>query len=165
MEKASVTTVALLLPLLTGCGYTLGYRAPPGVATVAVPTFDNQTFPLRREIEYELTAALRREIQTRTGLVLVDQKDGPDMAVFGTLKHFRERVVAEGRLDEKTESTIFLNVELVIEDYRNRTVRRQQVEDSEPVTIQEGETIEDARARAVASLAGRMVTAVEHWGP
>jgi hypothetical protein len=56
-------------------------------------------------------------------------------------------------------------VELVIEDYRNRTVRRQQVEDSEPVTIQEGETIEDARARAVASLAGRMVTAVEHWGP
>ena len=39
-----------------------------------MPIFDNMTFPLRRDIEYELTSALRREIQARTRLRLVDDR-------------------------------------------------------------------------------------------
>ena len=38
-----------------GCGYSLGYRAPTGVETIAIPIFQNVTFPLWREVEYEVT--------------------------------------------------------------------------------------------------------------
>ena len=83
-----------------GCGYSLGYRTPPSVARIAVPIFDNQTFPLRREVELELTRAFREEIQSRTSLILTTEADA-DMVVYGTVNDFEERVVAEGPRDEK----------------------------------------------------------------
>ena len=83
--------------LLQGCGYRLGVQTPPCVYRIAVPTFTNQTFPLRRDIETELTSALRKEIQGRTGLRLV--ADGQsDMTVYGWIREFREKVLAEGDL-------------------------------------------------------------------
>ena len=53
----------LLVVALVGCGYTLGYRRPEGVFNLAVPVFRNETFPLRREIEIELTRAVRQEFR------------------------------------------------------------------------------------------------------
>lgn len=45
----------LLTVLVCGCGYAAGYRLPGGVEVVNVPVFDNQTFPLRRDVELDLT--------------------------------------------------------------------------------------------------------------
>ena len=159
---------AVLLPL-PGCGYRLGVQAPPGVYRIAVPTFTNQTFPLRRDIETELTSALREEIQGRTALRLVP--DGrSDMTVYGWVREFRERVLAEGGLDEennpldeKLESMVTIRINLRIEDYVNGTVREEEVVEVQPLSALRGEEIDDARRRAIGNLAEKILLKVEAW--
>jgi predicted PilT family ATPase len=167
MER-SRAAIGLSLPVCwaalwsAGCGYALGYRTPDSVTTIAVPIFNNETFPLRREIEYELTNAVRKEIQTKTHLELVDQ-DAADMVVYGTIREFQERVVAEGRRDEKIESNIHVTVELVVEDYRNKRRWRERVRVREPLSIERGETLEVAEKRAFENLAERILVTLESW--
>jgi hypothetical protein len=146
-----------------GCGYGLGYRAPPSVERIAVPIFDNQTFPLRREIEYDLTSELRKAIQTRTSLVLAPADDA-DMIVHGTVKDFQERVVAEGANDRKLESNVFIRVHVVVEDYRNLRRWEERVEVAEPLSTEAGQSIESATLRAIRKLADRILDAIEYWG-
>jgi hypothetical protein len=164
-ERAGTMLAALIgLGLLgaSGCGYGLGFRPPPGVRTIAVPMFSNNTFPLRREVEYEITSALRRELQARTPLRLVSLGEA-DMAVHGAVIEFHELVIAEGPRDEKVESSLVVTVDLVVEDYRNRTSVRQVVRDVSPFSIQSGETIALARRRALSNLAEKIVLAIEAW--
>jgi hypothetical protein len=165
MERSRLVQVGIALLAAfshPGCGYAPGSRAPPSVETVAVPIFDNQTFPLRRELEYDLTDLLRKEIQAKTSLRLVDQ-DVADMVVYGTVRHFEERVVSEGRLDEKTESNVIVAADLVVEDYRNRRQWRERVEVREPLSIERGEVLGEARARALRKLAERILITIEWW--
>ena len=70
-----LAAAALVFAAAAGCGYTPGYRTPASVSTISVPIFDNHTFPLRREVEYDLTSAFRRQIQSRTALSIVDHGD------------------------------------------------------------------------------------------
>ena len=152
---------AALFPL-SGCGYRLGVQAPPGVYRIAVPTFTNQTFPLRRDIEAELTSALREEIQGRTALRLVPDGSS-DMTVYGWVREFRERVLAEGELDEKFESMVSIRIDLRIEDYVNGTVREEKVVETQPLSASRGEKIDAARRRAVDNLAEKILLKVEAW--
>lgn len=147
---------------LPGCGYRLGVRTPPGVYRIAVPTFTNQTFPLRRDIETELTSALREEIQGRTALRLVSDGQS-DMTVYGWIREFRERVLAEGELDEKLESMISVRIDLRIEDYANKTVREEKVVETQPLSTSRGESIDAARKRAIDNLAEKILLKVEPW--
>jgi hypothetical protein len=163
VSRRSVLLVLGLAAAPAGCGYGLGYRTPPSVVRVAVPIFDNQTFPLRREIEYALTSEFRKAIQTRTELVLASEDDA-DMAIYGTIKDFQERVVAEGENDRKLESTVFIRVLLIVEDYQNARRREERVEVAEPLSTEAGQPIEAATARAIQKLADRMLDAVEYWG-
>ncbi|MGH9362899.1 MAG: LPS assembly lipoprotein LptE, partial [Thermoanaerobaculia bacterium] len=120
----------------TGCGYSLGYQVAPGARTAAVPIFLNTTFPLRREIEFELTSAFRQELLARTRLKLVDESAGPDLVVRGRIVEFREGLVAEGRRDEKVESSVLATVELEVENYLDGTRRLvEPVRDIEPISI------------------------------
>lgn len=152
---------AVVYPL-PGCGYRLGVRTPPGVYRIAVPTFTNQTFPLRRDIETELTSALREEIQGRTALRLVSDGQS-DMTVYGWVREFRERVLAEGELDEKLESMISIRIDLRIEDYVNKTVREEKVVETQPLSVSRGESIDTARKRAIDNLAEKILLKVEPW--
>jgi hypothetical protein len=154
--------LACMASLGAGCGYSLGVRSPPGVETVAVPIFNNATFPLRRDVEYEVTSALRKEIQTRTPLRLVSSEQA-DLVVHGTVAEFDEWVVAEGRQDEKVESNLRITVDLIVEDYRNRVRRDIRVQDVEPFSVASGETIDVARLQAVGNLAEKIVQALEEW--
>ena len=160
LRQVGVSVVAIVL--LSGCGYTLGYRVPEGVQTIAVPIFDNQTFPLRREIEYQLTQAFRREIQVRTELVLTDESSA-DLVVFGKIRRFHEHSVGENRFDRKIESNIDVIVDLIVEDHRNGKRWEHRVVRVEPLSIDRGETFDTAAARAIANLAERLVTRIEHW--
>ncbi|MBN1443851.1 MAG: LptE family protein [Planctomycetes bacterium] len=167
--RASGRGSALLLPAAiallptAGCGvYTLGYRAPPSVHTIAVPIFDNATFPLRRDVEYELTSAVRREIQSRTPLSLVAEEEA-DLVVYGKVSSFRERVIAEGRQDEKLESNIYVSVDLVVEDRVQRQRWKDTVTKVEPFSIARGETIDQARRRAIENLAEKILIALDRW--
>jgi predicted PilT family ATPase len=154
---------AFWICLLSGCGYSVGYRVPEGVRTVAVPIFDNRSFPLRREIEYELTSALRVVIQSRTSLELVDSGEA-DMVIHGVIREFRDLVVAEGRRDQKLEASILLTVAIIVEDFRNGRRRDEEVRVQEPYSVELGETVESARRRAVRDLADRILLVVEDWG-
>lgn len=158
------TGLALLtaLTVSSGCGYSLGYRAPPSVVSVAVPMFHNATFPLRRELEFELTSAVREQIQTRTAMVLVDS-DVADMVVKGTIHDFKERVVAEGPNDEKLESRVLIVVTLLVEDYQNKKRWEEKVRIDEPVSFESGQTIASARVRAAEDLAEKIVNTLDSW--
>lgn len=129
---------------------------------MAVPIFNNATFPLRREVEYDLTSALRKEIQTRTSLSLTDAGEA-DMAIHGTVREFREKLVAEGRVDQKTESSISIEVEVVVEDYLNARQWRERITVREPLSIQIGETFDAARSRAIGNLAEKILEQIEYW--
>ena len=48
----------------SGCGYMVGNGFGPEIRTVSVPLFQNNTY--RRNIEYQLTEAVQKEIQNRT---------------------------------------------------------------------------------------------------
>jgi len=58
------TSALLILTLLSGCGYTTKEIFPKQYRTVAVPAFENQTF--YRGIEFDLSEALTKEIESRT---------------------------------------------------------------------------------------------------
>jgi hypothetical protein len=154
--------LSICLLELNGCGYSSAFRAPPGVRTVAVPTFNNATFPLRRELEYELTAALRREILSRTNLKLADARDA-DLVIHGTIREFRQPVVAEGQRDQVLESTLVIAVAVTVEDHAGRKRWRENVRKEEPFSAQLGETLEQARSRAITNLAERILLVVESW--
>ena len=160
--RASV--LILLSWIAGGCGYGLGYRTPAGAKTVSIPIFLNATFPLRREVEIELTSAFRQEIQSRTDLRIIDETSSPDLVVRGKVLEFRERVVAEGRHDVKTESNLVALVELEIEDHRSGTVRIERVSDVEPFSVQGGEDFDVGRRRAIGNIAEKLVVALEDWG-
>jgi lipopolysaccharide assembly LptE-like protein len=154
----------VFLPALTGCGYTLGYRMPPGVRTVSIPIFENATFPLRREVEFEITSAFRQELQARTDLRIVDENGSPDLLVRGRILEFRERVIAQSRQDVKTESNLVALVELRIENYLAGTVRVERVNDVEPFSIESGESFATGQRRAIRNIAEKLVVAMEDWG-
>jgi hypothetical protein len=152
-----------LVLIVSGCGYSLGYRTPPNVETIAIPIFQNVTFPLWREVEYEVTEALRREVQARTRLRLT-YSDTADLVVLGTVREFRPATLAEGEFDEKIESVLIVSAALVVEDYRNE--QRYQVDEvrvSEPFSDQFGEGVDSVRPRAVKNLAEKMLLAIESW--
>jgi hypothetical protein len=159
-----VAAVVLASSLLAGCGYHLGERMPRGVSTIAVPTFSNDTFPLRRDLEFELTSALRKVVQERTSLGL--SEDGiADVTVYGTIKSFHEHVLTEDTLDRKLESLITISVHLKIEDYRSKTVREEVVSESEPLSIIQGEALVVARRRALGGLARKILDIIQVYEP
>ena len=93
----------LLIPTLfavavASCGYTTGYRMPEGVYQIAVPTFANETFPLRREIEYDITRAVRQELELRTDVQIVPAARA-DHVLEGTVISFVEGVITEEAFD------------------------------------------------------------------
>jgi len=154
----------LFLAFSSGCGYSLGYRSPAQVKTVAVPIFTNTTFPLRRDVEFELTSAFRQELQARSGLVLVDERSAPDLVVRGRITEFREWVVAEGGDDRKTESSVVATVVLEVENYL-QGIREElpPVSDVEPFSIEAGQGFALGRVRAIRNLAEKLVIALEDW--
>jgi len=159
----SVILLSLCGLLISGCGYSLGYRTPSEVKTISVPMFNNLTFPMRREIEYDLTSAVRKEIQTRTPLALVDSENS-DMTLYGSVRDFRQRLLAEGRvLNQPIEQTIIIRVDIRIEDYVNQRVWKETVTVQEPVSLQVGETIADGRNRAVGNLSEKIVELLGAW--
>lgn len=167
MDSGSRVAIPLLLGLFTccaieGCGYRLGYRAPNRVRSIAVPIFNNSTLPLRRDIEYELTATLRQDVQSRTSLRLVADETA-DMVVYGTVSGFDERVLAEDRQDAKLEAVIEITVDLVVEDRVNGKKWIRTVRDREPFSLARGETSDLARLRAVDNLSEMILIALDAW--
>lgn len=96
-------TAAGGLGVLAGC-YSFGVEPPPGVKRVAVPIFRNDTFPMERGLELELTRAVRRRIEEQSTCILVSDPGTADAVLDGTVKSYRESVQAEDTLDRPVRS-------------------------------------------------------------
>ncbi len=159
MRGCSLLAVLCVL----GCGYSTGYRLPAGVFKVAVPIFENQTFPLRREIEYDLTRSLRQELELRTDAILVPAAQA-DAVLEGTILSFEESVLTEGRLDTVQESSVFMRVRIRFVRSRDGSVLLDRiVSDQASFSQLRGETLDDARNEAINEIAERIVAELEPW--
>jgi len=166
--RISVSRRSALLALAfagAGCGYSIGFRAPEGVRSVFVPMFRYVAFPLRRDFEYELTAAVKREIELRTPLALRTSESGADAALEGTIERYDETALAEGPNDVVTKAGIFVRVALVFRDLRTGEVYYTgPVEDRVTYSIERGEDGDVARREAIRDIAARVVMYLEPWG-
>ena len=120
--------LALAALVLHGCknGSVAGYSAeelfPPNVTTVSVSILENRDF--YRDVEFDLTEALIKEIELRTPYKVVRHADA-DTELTGTILSVREGVVSrsfDGGLPQEVRVTVALGFEW--KDLRNGQVIR-----------------------------------------
>ncbi len=97
----------ILATLLSGCGYTSRSLLEQNVRSIYIKIFDNETF--RRDLEFDLTKAIKEEILLRTRLKIVDKKYA-DSILFGSIMTVRERVLIESPDAEVIESSVSATV-------------------------------------------------------
>ena len=121
-----VLLAALATAILPGCtswdGHfsILGYTTRPmydlGIRTVCVPIFKNQTF--NRGMEFDLTEAVIREIESKTPYKVVQCREAADTELLGNIVTVTKGVDNVNQLGENRATTMTLSVELVWRDLR-----------------------------------------------
>lgn len=95
-QMADCLPSVFCLLALAGCaGYSNTSPYPKDVATVYVEMFDNQSF--RRGIEYELTDALAKRIESQTPYKIVSNRDKADTVISGHIAQVKESVLTTER--------------------------------------------------------------------
>lgn len=105
----------ILASFLASCGYTSRSLIDQNVQSVYVPIFDNDTF--RRDLEYDLTKAIKEEILFKTQLKIVDEKHA-DTILTGTLRDVQENVLIENPDAVTVESRVSVFVQFSWLDQR-----------------------------------------------
>lgn len=83
----------LLLALAPGCGYSFRPPYDKAVRTVYVPIFRTQTY--RRDINYQLTELVMKEIERRTPYKVVSSPEGADTMLIGVIQSTDKNTVVE----------------------------------------------------------------------
>jgi hypothetical protein len=164
----SVIVCGLLGLLLSGCGYTVGKPYSAQWRTIDVPIFENNTF--RRDIEYQLTEAVQKEITRRTPYRLATGGDA-DTRLTGRIVDVRKDVLGETRFDDPRELQISLLVRVTWEDLRTGQVLATQELPLQPVDVplaaqsefapEVGQSLATAMNDAVNQMAKRIVNMLE----
>lgn len=110
---------ALMLPLLTGCGYTIGTEPVPGIATVHVPVIQSDS--ARRNVDYLLTEAIQKEIRGRGVYRLTDEATA-DSVLSGRIIEVGKTPLSETRFDDPRELQMSLAAEVTWTDRRTGRV-------------------------------------------
>ncbi|QDU82165.1 hypothetical protein Pla110_39200 [Polystyrenella longa] len=113
--------MVFLIGLLSaaGCGYRVGSPHPPQYRTVAVPMFKTNSY--RRGLEYQLTEAVQKEIQSQSHLRLAKEPYA-DTRLVGTIVEVRKDVLGETSFDDPRELQLSVAVEMKWEDARTGQV-------------------------------------------
>jgi outer membrane lipopolysaccharide assembly protein LptE/RlpB len=98
---------ALAVTVIAGCGYTNKSLFPNDVGSVYIEMFDNRTF--RRGIEYTLSDALAKRMESDTPYKIVSNRDRTDSVMDGQLV-----VIAESILTLERETGQALEKEVVL---------------------------------------------------
>ena len=110
MLRPLACVIALIGPL-SGCagdsatGYTSGSIHPESLRTVAVPIFGNDTFD--RGVEFALTEALIKEIESRTPYKVTSQTRA-DSIIRGTVRRVERRQLSRSRQTGLGEELAYL---------------------------------------------------------
>lgn len=95
--------------LLTGCGYSSGGLYRQGVQTVYVEMFQTREF--RREIEFQVTEAIRKQIDRSTPYRNAESKEKADTILSGEVLEWREATLGrsfETGLPRETAGTLVI---------------------------------------------------------
>ena len=159
-------TVILSALLVSGCGYSPGYKLPRGVSRISIPTFRNETIPFRKDLEFELTRSVRREFQLLTSAEVVSA-DRANATLKGTIIRFEEGVLVESGSGEIQESGILVEVGIQLLRTRDQRVLIERVVSGRAsYSVASGEDIGVARLEAVNDIARRIIADIEPWsGP
>lgn len=112
-----------LMLLLTGCGYTVGNGFSPDIKTVSVPLFENESN--RRDLEYQLTEAVQKQIQNRTPYRLAKGEDA-DTRLTGRIIAVRKYVLGEDADDDPRQLQLSIMVRVTWENLRTGEVLAKQ---------------------------------------
>ncbi len=97
--------------IICGCSQVTGYYNsslyPQGISSVCLKMFDNQTF--RRGVEYELSDALAKRIETETPYKIISSPDRADTVMIGQIVSIDESVLSvERELGRALEKEVHL---------------------------------------------------------
>ena len=121
--------VAVLLPScawdgqLNILGYTTRPNYDPGIRTIRVPIFKNNTYV--RGLEFDLTQAVIREIGMRTPFTVVSADCLADSELTGNITILNKLAVNRTQLNEIREGQTTLGVEIVWRDLRTGEILSQ----------------------------------------
>jgi hypothetical protein len=119
---ALLTAAALALPScgwdghFTVLGYTTRPNYDPNIHTVYVPIFKNKT--IWRGLEFELTRAVVREIESKTPFKVQSDCDKADTELIGTIVQFNKNILNVNQLNEVRDVETVLGVEAIWRDRR-----------------------------------------------
>ncbi len=160
--------ISLVICGLTGCGYMVGSAYGPDVRTVEVPIFQNATY--RRNIEYQLTEAVQKEIEARTPFRLA-KGPGADTRLTGQIVEIRKDVLGETRYDDPRELQLTIAIKVQWEDLRTGKILAQQEVPVAPDVLplvgqasfapEVGQSLATATQDAVNRLAAQIVNMME----
>jgi hypothetical protein len=101
-------------------GYTTRPMYDLSIRTVYVPIFKNQTF--NRGLEFQLTQAVIREIESKTPYKVVQCREAADTELLGNIVNKNKGVSNVNQLGETRSADVTLSVELVWRDLRTGAV-------------------------------------------
>lgn len=131
MNARKIVWLGLLLTLtFWGCGYQMAGRGatqlPPHLRTIAIPVFENVSD--EPTIQRPFTETLRRAFITDGRLRLVNNKNGADLVMTGTLTRYWIRAVAFNQFDVATEYWVYLEADVLVKDQvKNQTYLKQKL--------------------------------------
>ena len=105
---ALVLSAVLAGPI--GCGYSIRAPFDPAVRTVYVPVFRSITF--RRDVNFQLTELVQKEIEKRTPFKVVGKPEGADMILDGEINFADKNISVENpfNLPRQLTATLYANV-------------------------------------------------------
>jgi outer membrane lipopolysaccharide assembly protein LptE/RlpB len=115
----------LCVVLITGCGYQLAGKethVPPGLNSIAIPTFKNQTFEPGIEIQFT-QAFLNEFIQDRR--VNVVSREEADCSLEGVVTDFRTYAVAYDKSGFVLQYQIGIVVDVTLKDRAGKVLWEQ----------------------------------------
>ncbi len=125
-KVAGLGALLLLVAALSSCDWdgnftVLGYTTRPNydrsIHTIRVPIFKNLTF--YRGLEFDLTRAVIREIETRTPFKVVSASCAADTELTGTIITFNKNLLSRNQQNEVLEAETVLGVQVVWRDLRS----------------------------------------------
>ncbi|MBD3400870.1 MAG: hypothetical protein GF399_11155 [Candidatus Coatesbacteria bacterium] len=152
------------LVLFGGCRYTFTPNLPPGIESVAVPVFENQTFTYG--IEQTLTEEVIEELLTNSPLTVRD-RDRADALLLVSITRYVTRAKTYDVEEDVKERELTVEVELTFRDLASKrdlfhvpTLREKVDYYDIDVAGMEAETEEQAYERLVELLAERIVNRI-----
>ena len=108
--RAWALVMAAVLAGSAGCGYSIRAPFDPAVRTVYVPVFRSITF--RRDVNFQLTELVIKQIEKRTPFKVVGTPEGADMILDGEINFADKNIIVENpfNLPRQLTATLFANV-------------------------------------------------------